>query len=304
MIWRRLKRLFVIAAVSALVLWAAYQWVWPLLANPFIDMAVLKQETLADQVTVEALIVRNETVVRAPSDGVLEPEAGGGDRVSSGARVGVIRGPSAGAAVFAPHAGLVYWNVDGLEEVLQAGSVLDADAVPVLSPSAPLAGDTIAKGEPLFRVVDNLRPVLLHLNVPSGVLPQSMLREGESWRVLLEGEEFRGRVTLILSGNGVTRAELSVNEYPDALLRERRVPCGVITREMSGFIVPRAALVLRSGNTGVYLLRKDRIEWRPVRVEAQLGGNVQISGEALTEGGLYVVNPWLAADGRRYLRNQ
>ncbi len=304
MVWRSLKRILVLAAVSILVLWAAYQWVWPIVANPFIELAVLKQETLTDQTAVEALVVRSETVVRAPSDGVLQPDTCSGERVSRGTRMGAVLGPSAGTPVFAPHAGLVFWNVDGLEEVLQPGSVLASGSVPVVSPAEPLAEGAVAKGEPLCRVVDNLSPVLLHFNVPPGVLPQSMLKEGERWRVLLNGEESRGRVTLILTDNGVSRVELALSRYPETLMQERRVRCAVITREVSGFIVPRAALVLHSGMTGIYLLRKDRIEWRPVRVEAQLGENVQISGEALTEGGLYVVNPWLAADGRRYLRNQ
>lgn len=271
-------------------------------ANHFIEVATLTQEELTDRITVEGLVVRGETVVRAPCDGTLRPDAGGGERVGRGARLGLVRGAAAEAVVVAPHAGLVFWDVDGLEEVLQAGSVLAAGAVPVLRPETPRADQTVTRGQPLCRVADNLSPVLLHFNLPPGVLPQTMLRPDEYWRLRLGEEEFRGRVTTVCPAGGTTGVELEVRRYPDRLLDERRVSCAVITREMTGFVVPRRALVLRAGTSGLYLLCRDRIEWRPVVVEGQLGENVQVTGEALTEGCGYVLNPWLAADGRRYLK--
>lgn len=304
MIRQKIKGILVFTAIVAAGLWAAHQWVWPLLADPFIKLATLKREMLIDRTTVEALVVRSETVVRAPSGGTFYPDVGGGERVSRGARVGVVRGPAAEAAVCVPHAGLVFWDVDGLEEVLRAGAILPSDSVPVLRPSGPLADEMVGGGEPLCRVADNLSPVMLHFYVPPGVLPRSMLREGEYWRVFLDEREYTGRVTTVFPDNEAYGAELRLSRYPDTLLRDRRVSCAVVTREMTGFIVPRAAIVLRAGNSGIYLLCKDRIKWRPVRVEGQLGGSVQISGDALTEGGRYVVNPWAAADGRSYLRDK
>ncbi len=298
-----IRRVFVvslmIAAIFAVLFWVAYKWVWPYITNPFIDFAMLKQETLVNEVTLEALVVRSETVVRTPSGGVLHPRITGGSRVSKSTVVAVVESPGTSYPVPTPVTGVVFWDIDGLEEVLKPGSVLTLDTVPRFSPVGFSAGDQTAKGEPVFRVVDNLTPIHLQFNVPRGVLPREFLAENQRWCLGFGDGQYRGRVVLVYPDDGLTKVELLLNQYPQDLLRDRQVSCRVVTCEALGFVVPRTAVALRSGRPGVYTLSKDRLVWNPVRVEGQLGTDVQVSGKGLVEGEPYVVNAWLAQDGRR-----
>lgn len=278
---------------------ATYKWVWPYVTNPFIDLALLRQEALVSDTMVEALVVRDEIVVRAPSGGVLHQRIDNGSRVSKNTVIGVIDSPGASYPIRSPVTGVVFWTVDGLEDVLKAGNVLDSESIPRLSSVTHSHGDQTSKGEPVFRVVDNLRPVRLQLNVPRGVLPRKLLTEGQRWRLKFGEDQYRGRVVFIYTDDGQSRVELLLNQYPQDLLRDRRISCRVVTREASGFVVPRTALALKSGRPGVYTLRKDRLVWQPVRVEGQMGPNVHVSGDKLVEGEPYVLNAWLAQDDRR-----
>lgn len=118
----------------------------------------------------ELLVVRREILINSPAAGRLEFLVADGERVPAGqplARIWPLLGEGGEVlTVSAPRPGVVSFAVDGLETVLtpETWSALRPEGLRSLAGKGNLRvepGKLAAQGEPLFKLVDNLEPILL-----------------------------------------------------------------------------------------------------------------------------------------------
>jgi len=182
--------------------------------------------------------------------------------------------------------GVVLYQTDGLE------SILTPEAVAAWGPSAlyrlpyptvdEISDGPVASGEPLFKLVDDLTVEMLLL-VPGDSL-------SESQRAALPGRE----VQLQVSGRDLplTAQVLRVAaEGSDLLihleapvpsaeaLRLRRMRVSLLIAEFEGTIVPRSAIDVEGGRTGVWVAERNGYRFEPVRVLGGTAGEVAVEEE-------------------------
>ncbi|MFO7274639.1 MAG: HlyD family efflux transporter periplasmic adaptor subunit [Bacillota bacterium] len=250
-------------------------------------LAGVREGVLRVTVEADAVLVRREQVVRAPQAGALRRIAAEGARVRVGGQVAAFT-PAGGAAeqvITSPVSGVVLYQTDGLEGILTPEAVADWGPADFYALPLPALSETpdgpVAEGEPLFKLVDDLRVDMLLL-VSAGSLSQAQ-------QAALPGRELELRV----SGRDlpVTARVLRIAaQGPDLLihlesplpspeaLRLRRMRVSLLVAEYEGVILPRAAVDVEEGRTGVWVAGRGGYRFVPVRV---LGGTAdEVAAEA------------------------
>lgn len=241
------------------------------------------------QVTLEAdaLLVRREQVYRAPQAGALRRLAAEGARVRVGGQV-VAFTPDGGSeeVITTPVSGVVFYQTDGLEEVLTPGTVADWGPAALYTLPYPdareIADGPVEAGEPLFKLVDDLSLEMLLL-----VSGDSL---SDAQRAALQGRE----VELQVSGRDMpltARVVRLAAEGPDLLihleaplpfpeaLRLRRMRVSLLLAEYEGVILPRAAIDVEGGRTGVWIAQRGGYRFVPVRVLGGTAEEVAVEGD-------------------------
>jgi len=295
---RRRRRFVFLYGLLGLALagWLA----WPVVAGMLVRVEAMREVEVVQERAVEALVIRNETVVTASVAGTLRRTVPEGERVRKGTPIAYLETAVGKQVLYAPAAGVVSYRLDGLETLLGPADPWASRELPPPRAVDRRDGDVLSAGEPAARVVDNLHPVVLRVQVEPGSLPADMLEVGARWKMRGdEGVPFGAEVIGVLPGGTETAVALRVSTYPQQLLHLRRFSCGVTTLRVVGLAVPETALVYREEKPGLYLVPKGVAHWVPVKVERCLEGQAFISGLGLDVGTRYIANPRWAREGVR-----
>lgn len=182
--------------------------------------------------------------------------------------------PEPGLEVLADGAGILVYEVDGLEGALDPAGGANWSTAWFRSLAAPQPRPTAEgdarEGDPVFKVVDNIEMGLL-APVPMEAL--SRLPADGRVRIRLQGKEsqvVQGRVSRVLRGENDAVLYLTAPVFPDELNAVRRVRAGVILSAYEGQVAPRTALDVLDGETGVWAVQNRKLAFVPVRI---VGGN-------------------------------
>lgn len=269
-------------------------------AGFFVRVEAMRDTEACREVRLDALVIRDETVVAAPANGTLCCRVPEGERVAKGSLFAYLETSGGRRALYAPRAGIVSYGLDGLEGFLQPDEPWNPRSIPALHEVDLDSGQTLSGGQPLARIVDNLSPVVLRVRVKQGQLPLGMTTVGVPWLVRGEdGEPFTVYVAGLMPDGNDNEVCLRVDCYPPWFLDARRIACRVVTERMSGLAVPRAALVYREGRPGLYLVKQGLVYWAEVKEERLLHDRAFISGQGLDVGTRYVTNPRWVREGVR-----
>lgn len=180
------------------------------------------------------------------------------------------------AEVLADSAGILVYQIDGLEAVLTP--TVTSGWTPswfrsLVTAPRPTAEGPVAVGDPIFKVVDNLTIGLLLL-VSEGALPAELPADG---RVQLHfpawpGRLVAARITAVEREGGEVLLHLSAPVFPGELTGLRRVRVTLLFERYGGMVAPRSAIDIRDGKQGVWVHNQGDPYFHPVRV---LGGNAQ-----------------------------
>ncbi len=222
-------------------------------------------------VETDALVVRTERVYAAPSSGGVKRVAAEGQRVRVGSPVVAVEGTQ----VVAENAGLVSYQVDGLEASLSTAQVAKWEpawfkALPAPSPR-PIADGRAEAGAPLFKVVDNFSQALVTLVNLEAMPP---VDEGTTVRIRFPGwggATSEGRIARIAREGSEALLYLTAPTFPEALSGVRKASVSVVFDSFTGLVVPRTAIDVRGGRQGVWVLEGATPVFIPAKV---LGGNV------------------------------
>lgn len=260
----------------------------------------------------KVVVIRAETVVSAPTAGEFVPAASDGEKVHSGTLLGNIITETGSKSVTADRSGLVYYQLDGWEDVLLADELLAIDWTAVFDRMyedeqavQPLTAepDNIGSDRPVARIVDNLEPVYLCVYVEEDV--RSYLHDDKLYLRFpqIEGDTAVIRAALVLDGeleaavqqnddlplsdiipeqtHYLTARVLNGNSYFDTF---RYVDATVIGETISGISVPVSALTNNEEDgAGVYVSKRKTLEFREVTVIYQNDEIAIVDGLSATD---------------------
>lgn len=179
--------------------------------------------------------------------------------------------PPALGQITATVSGVVIYQTDGLEGVLAAAQAetWTPGSISALSGEPRATAETVAKGDPVFKIVDNLSATLL------AVVPEAMLSQlGDTNVVTLrfegrEGPPVAVRILKQVRENGQVLLVMNAPVFPEDLVHQRRFRATLVMGRHEGIMVPRTALDVRDGLQGVWVVEGAGTRFHPVRV---LGG--------------------------------
>lgn len=270
-----------------------------LVERSMIESAPARSGTLEESVQVQGLVIASGERVLSPAAGVVHYLVKDGDRVPVGkllaevTAAGVNIGGGKTYSVRAPITGIVNLpsvtddtisplNTQVVSQMSLAKLLQLEDASPAASQDA---NGGIRQGQEIARIINNLQPAYLVVELPEGFSPQ--LKVDDELVLSIAAGERKG-VVRRLEQDGQRR--LAMLAVPADLISGNSRPMLVLQgREYAGQIVPLSALVDKGGQTGVYVAREGKLYWTQVEVVGQLEGQAAVEG--LDENIQVVTNP-------------
>ncbi|MDD3653507.1 MAG: HlyD family efflux transporter periplasmic adaptor subunit [Desulfotomaculaceae bacterium] len=254
--------------------------------------------------TLEGILIKEETVVTAPVTGQLKFISEDGTRLSVGARAAQIAAAdqeSSIVSVFTPVAGIICRHLDGLENILAPENLelLDLSYQDKLAVKQAVINKQVEKGQPLFKIIDNLALLNIYTEIPKTDLPPELADKHGWLTAAWEGRTMSIKLREVRDKGNRWSGFFVLANYPESLLHHRQVRLTVTTDKLKGLLVPAGAIVYQEGVPGIYLVVKKKAQWVAVTLEGKLNGIVAVSGQGLGEETRYVSNPLFTKEGSR-----
>ena len=220
------------------------------------QLTTVKYGVLEEWKEKKAVVVRSETALAVPgTKKSIRYLVEDGTRIHKGALLLKIESPeidrtgeNTNYKLYAPRAGTVYKETDGLESVLTPSGIKSLNLNSVYDKvSKGIMEHQDKEGDTVIKIVDNLSPAYL-------LFPASRNKRGRgsslSFRISGSGEVITGTVL----GTHENIMVLKLTLVPKELMADRLCTIEVITRRASGLVVPASSLVEKNNVSGVYVL--------------------------------------------------
>lgn len=239
-----------------------------------------------------ALLIREETVTTAPHGGTVIYAVLEGQRVAEGDTVVRLQSDIEGVRdIKASQAGIVCYHFDGLENTLtpQGADQLRLGGIDAkfFSLKEIPQGTLVEKGQPVFKLVNNLAPFLLWLEFDVAHL-ENFPSTGKRLQFRVGKEEYEGVITK-LETQGV-RALGILQLDRGELLHQRQMDLELVLQQEQGLVIPNEAL-MSFDEDGVFKKTAKNYRWVPVTVKLT-NGEISVV-EGLSRGDYVVLNPSL-----------
>lgn len=300
------------------VLWLMTSFVIGFVKENLVEKQTLHYEPLKEIISTTGYLVREEESVSAPTNGTLKKIFNEGARVRPNTVVAEVITPSmetstgqANKEMKAPRAGVVSYELDGLENLftlenwnkLQPKEVLDLDEDQEREAQ-------VEQGRPLVKIVDNLAPSYIYLQLKEKELGAIPFAEGDLIEFAITSEEAEGfqediwaRISHVKKENGYVQVLITNRRLKELALANRKLELEIIKNKYEGYVVPKDSLVIQDGKKGVYLVYKQVVRWVPVELVGTVGDEVAIKNvpdrTSLSENMQIIVNHGLVKEGQR-----
>lgn len=164
-------------------------------------------------------------------------------------------------------------------------------------------GQTVAANTPLLRIVE-MNPIAAIVFVTEKDYPR--LKPGQTVTLMTEtypSERFSGHIDRIApvfrKSSRQARVEMTIANPDHRLKPGMFIKAAVdLARVPSAVIVPREALTIRDGQSGVFIVHRDKqtAAWHPVEVGIRENGRVQVIGEKIS-GEVITLGQHLLSEG-------
>lgn len=295
---QRLQTIFIlifILLISGLI--GLYRMVW-LPEQP--NLVRVEAGAIKHEVEIDATFANQEYVLQAPLAGKVSFIASDGQRFRKGESIATItpEGVAPGAqssgqsrTVSAPHGGLLYHKVDGLEGLLTPDNLvtMDLNKLVTQSPSEK-ALSSVQTGEIFGKIVDNLTSTSAFLELPG----LDGITKGQNLSLRIDGKTENAKI--LRKSESPKGVVVQFAHFIDSSLEKRKQKLNWIMRPpVNGIIVPKTALWQDGGKEGIYLVVEGVIRFREVKV---LDANdTEACIKDLKEGMFIVSNPRQGLEG-------
>lgn len=277
---------------------------WEFLAAAVSKVQLLTKQEVGQTTSLEGILIKEEKVIKSSTSGLLQFTVPDGTRLEMGAgaaRVRMAEQKYGGETfnIFTTTAGIFCTHLDGLENILSPGNldVLDLSKLEKIVSKPIPEGAQVEKGQPVFKIIDNLSPISSYAKVPKSDFPPDLMDKPRWLQATWENLPLLIKPRKLTDKGDRWEGFFTIINYPENLIHYRKVRLNVTTKLLTDLLVPRKAIVYREGEPGIYLAVKKKARWSPVKIEGELAGKVAISGRELGEGTRYVSNPVLVREG-------
>ncbi len=304
---RSTKNKLLLIVLLLIVIFLAFTPVKNLVISKLIKYDTAQWELLEEKIPVQAVVIRDETLVTAPADGKYEAVVPEGEKVAHGRVIGYIQTQSSTTTVDevkipvkASRAGMISYHPDGLEGILKPDLLnnLDIDKIStLLQDKKETTPDfqKLEKGKPLCKIIDNLDNPFVYVQNFSGL---STIKKGEIMSVQFPNG-FKKRIVIQDIKKSSTKSVLmaEILDAPDLSLKNRFISVDLIPRSYEGIVISKTSLVEKNNRPGVLIPREGIAKWVEVQVKDDVENRVIVSG--LDVGSQYILNPSLVKEGQR-----
>ncbi len=308
---KRKKRNKVVDIIAAVILIALIIVIFVSLIHhiqyKLLDFATASQETIDTDFTAEIVVMRSEYIVEAPATGKFVAEAEEGERIKEGSSIGYIEKSSDSLspkkiAVNVPISGIVFYDLDGWEQILTPDQAENIDWQSALEQLREGVDKNVdeeinqAKGRNIAKIIDNLLYYLVLLKTDGKETVFAV--DDYITFTLPDGYSLEGCVTIADSRKDGNYYYLSVSSAESNLLDLRYDEVTVLTDRVSGIGIPSSAIFEDdSGEKGVYCIQKRQLIFKEVTMIAENDKTVIVDGLSATD--VVVSNPKRAHAGQR-----
>lgn len=299
----RVLGFLVLFAVLGMLGFFIYQAIWGP-APPQFTRAV--SGTIRHQTAVDIIFANREYPLQAAANGKVDFKGSDGERFRRGETVADIvpQGATPGASatgtvstVRAPHGGLLYKTVDGLEALYTPDSFLNMDLAKLLAQQGkPQALQQVQAGQVFGKIVDNLSPSVAFVELPT----LNGLVVGKSISLTIKGS--RETAKILRKSENPLGVVVQFASFLDGSVQARQQKVEWDSRPATnGIVVPRKALWQEGGKEGIYVAMEGVVHFRAVRVLDE--NETMICIKDLPEGIQVVINPRTGLEGVAALKN-
>jgi putative membrane fusion protein len=265
---------------------------------------VLSSQVESEKIPLDVTLIKEEKVVNAPSSGRLHMVVPDGKRLEMGAKAAeiIVAGKTYGEYkidISTSATGILCTHLDGLEGVLVPKNITVAKLKKTENKvvGSSLDGTNVGEWQPVFKIIDNLSPVSLFASIPKTALADGYPDQPEILQASWENHVFALTPGELIDNGDMLEGFYKIEDYPEALVHQRKVQLMITARQIKGLLVPGKAVVYHNGLPGIYIAVKKKAHWMPVTIEGELAGKAAVSGEGISEGTRFISNPVLIREG-------
>jgi putative membrane fusion protein len=231
-----------------------------------------------EELPVEAIILREEHVIRSPIKGQIRFEdLAEGERVHVGQKIATMESIHTetrfySTPVTTDWAGIASYTIDGLEGALSNSSLTDYNLKDIKSLKLPVQAEKafIEKGEAVFRIINPFEDILAIIYFSADSLKNknlypAQLKEKALWLNIENAHYQIGIQEVELFENDVFCLAKIIDEARD-FFNARKLDCNLVLDQKEGYLVPKTAIVDGDEQPGVYLEQYGEYVWQPIEI--------------------------------------
>ena len=262
----------------------------------------------------EALVIRGEHLISAPTAGYFKPYVEEGSKVAAGSAIGAMSndpdGEGSTQVYSGAYSGTVSFQMDGWEEILNAEAMDSTDRSALIrlyqegsvQANSENSVDSTASGRTVAKIVDNFQGchVLLWLDQP----PHQFVNDGCAVFTYDTEDGASSPIKAQVEENGMLDdgryyLMLNVSATVTEMVELRHLDCTLQGETISGVLLPEESVVIDgSGQAGVWTVRDNMLEYCPISISGRYEGNYLT--DDIEEHTLIVTVPAKAREGMKY----
>ncbi len=262
----------------------------------------------------EALVIRGEHLISAPTAGYFKPYVEEGSKVAAGSAIGAMSndpdGEGSTQVYSGAYSGTVSFQMDGWEEILNAEAMDSTDRSALIrlyqegsvQANSENSVDSTASGRTVAKIVDNFQGchVLLWLDQP----PHQFVNDGCAVFTYDTEDGASSPIKAQVEENGMLDdgryyLMLNVSATVTEMVELRHLDCTLQGETISGVLLPEESVVIDgSGQAGVWTVRDNMLEYCPINISGRYEGNYLT--DDIEEHTLIVTVPAKAREGMKY----
>ncbi len=245
------------------------------------QVIITSQQKVKDSIQVSAVLIRSERLTLAPQDGKIDLYYAEGDRVSSGNRIATISNRVEIDNLYNYHAGIISYNIDGLETTLRMDNLNDLTYNKLVNLKGKInpidSGDKVNLGRPVFKIIDNFQ---FYLAV---FLPQDQLlnyESGNKIEVIFPGldESFPGKIEQIIGDKPQNIMVIAIDKFIPQLISIRNTKVEIVRKKYHGILLPKKALIQSPDKVEVRVKGYTKNYLKEVKILGELEDQVVVKG--------------------------
>ena len=262
----------------------------------------------------EALVIRDEHLISAPTAGYFKPYYEEGSKVAAGSAIGAMAddpdGEGSTQVYSGAYSGTVSFQMDGWEEILNAEAMNSTDRSALIrlyqegsvQANSENTVDSTSSGRTVAKIVDNFQGchVLLWLEQP----PHQFVNDGCAIFTYETDSGPSSPITAQVEENGMLDdgryyLMLNVPATVTEMVELRHLDCTLQGETIAGILLPEEAVVIDgTGQAGVWIVRDGQLEYCPISISGRFEGNCFT--DDIEEHTLIVTVPVRAREGMKY----